>query len=825
MDRITTVLLVLLATLAGASANAADKLFDFESDAEVAAWVIRAPQQDQLVRNETYASSGRSSMQFISPPYNQPGMLQWPAFEIKPPMGDWRAYDRLVVDLINPSPEATFLQTYISDRKVPFRQALAYRFDLPKLGFRRFIVPLSLFPAKVNRSDISIIHFFSVTPADMRVCLDNVVLLKPGEPEPAVNPGLAKHITALKSVEVRKAVAEFDTLKIAFKAFGRNPATRRIADTMMTAWENRFKTIQEKITADATPEQMSAMESAAKLIVRQCRRLESELAWRRDYRALRMPDNGMLVGFASSMSKILPRDMPFQLTVSKNMEVSLARNEKEAFQVAVMPAGDGLRGVSVGVSDLQGPRGARLLASDLACEVVGYVETTHAPPYAVPYLGWWPDPILDFLGPVDIAPGDVQTFWIRVKARQNQMPGVYRGKLTVSSRNGKPAVFNLAVTIRSFAMPDCTPLPTAITAIHEANLQHVRDVICGGADNWAKMKYVYADFLADYYLGFDNLYNTTPPDFDILKHLHDEGRLTAFNFGYFTPDSATDIARFKPIYAKAKKLGILDHAYLYGYDELGAEAFPSLEAVTKALKAAFPEVPVMTTSSDLSYGSESVVKSLDAWCPLTSAYGDTLAQQAKARAAGKMIWWYICCIPEHPYANWFVDYEAIEIRELMGAMTAKYRPDGFLYYSLAFWQKYPPITSGPFTSWNPVSYGAFHGDGSIFCPGPGGKPLPTIRLENYRDGLEDFAYLKILEYIIGKYEAKASLTPREQVWLNHARVVVKVPENVVKSLVEYNHDPARLDEYREKIANLIDASGMPNADPWGKNFGVRGFKK
>ncbi|MEI8079343.1 MAG: hypothetical protein WCH61_06925, partial [bacterium] len=63
------------------------------------------------------------------------------------------------------------------------------------------------------------------------------------------------------------------------------------------------------------------------------------------------------------------------------------------------------------------------------------------------------------------------------------------------------------------------------------------------------------------------------------------------------------------------------------------------------------------------------------------------------------------------------------------------------------------------------------------------------------------------------------------VWLNHARVVVKVPENVVKSLVEYNHDPARLDEYREKIANLIDASGMPNADPWGKNFGVRGFKK
>jgi len=52
-----------------------------------------------------------------------------------------------------------------------------------------------------------------------------------------------------------------------------------------------------------------------------------------------------------------------------------------------------------------------------------------------------------------------------------------------------------------------------------------------------------------------------------------------------------------------------------------------------------------------------------------------------------------------------------------------------------------------------------------------------------------------------------------------------VPDNIVKSLVEYNRDPKQLNDYREKIATLIDTSGMPTVDPWGKNFGVWGFGK
>lgn len=822
--RIATALIVLLAAFVGSSANAAYKLFDFETDTDVSAWVVRLPEQDKLVRSNAYSSSGSSSMQFISPSY-KPGMEQWPAFEIKPDMGDWREFDRLVIDIINPSPDATQLQMHISDSKVPFRQALSYRFDIPIMGFRRFIVPLSLLPTNIDKSDISIVHLFSITPSDMRLYLDNFVLLKPGESEPSISPDFGKQIAALKSIEVKKSADGFDKLRKSFKEFDKNPIIKKIADKKLAVWDSMLKTLPERIAACTNPEQISAIESEVNLANKQSRRLKSELILIRDYKSLQMPDNGMLIGFASSMTKVLPRDMPFSLMVSRNVAISLARNEKEAFQVAVMPSGAGLRKVSVDVSDLKGPKSQILQAGNISCDVMGYVETKNAPPYEVSYIGWWPDPILDFLRPIDIASGDLQTFWIRIKAPKSQMPGIYKGKLTVSATGVKASVFNLTVRVRSFTMPACTPLPTAITAIHPANTQHVRDVICGGADKWAKMKYVYADFLADYYIDFDNLYNDNSPDFEILKHLHDEGRLTAFNFGYFTSDIAANIARFKPIYAKAKELQILDHAYIYGYDEQGLDAFPSLEAATKALKTEFPEIPVMTTSYDPSYGLDSVVKSMDAWCPLTPTYGDNIAQAEKARTAGKMIWWYICCGPGHPYANWFVDYDAIEIRELMGAMTAKYRPDGFLYYSLAFWNNYMPITNGPFTSWNPISFGTFHGDGSIFCPGPDGRPIPTIRLENYRDGMEDFAYIKILENIISKYEAKSNLNKKEQTWLTKARTAVIVPENIVKSLVEYNRDPLHLYEYREQIAKLIDSSGISNADPWGKNFGVRGFGK
>ena len=818
------------ACLAGAvwalAAGAGVTVFDFETDEDVAAWRIRSSEQDKLVRSPRFATSGRWSVRFTTPAW-QKGMEQWPAFEAKAGISDWRPFDRLVVDIANPSEEQHFFSLLASDSKVPFRNGLSYRFSLPPKGFHRFLIPLSKFPGAVDRADIDVLHFFSQRPvSDMTLFIDNVTLLAKGEEPPEPPPDVMRQIVDLfldgfgpLDAMVRdcraNALKLIDGLEM--KAFAAEEVGRI---------EARVQQVRGRLkSGDFTLTQLADIRRELALLPRRSERLLGVLKLQRDVAAAGLHCPGMTVGVATSMEKVLPRDMPFEATAAKAVEISLARNEKESFQVIVVPRTRALKDVSVSVGDLRGPEGSTFSADHIDCDVVGYVETKRPPPYTVSYVGWWPDPILDCLGPVDIAPGDAQAFWVRVRAPRDQAPGRYTGALRLSAANAEAVELSLAVTVRSFALPDHTPLPTAITFFERKSQM-------GGEESWGSMKHRYADFLADYYIDYDSLYRRGPPDYEIVERLHGQGRLVAFNLGnVFNAGTkeegleaaiAATVERIRPAYVKARDLGLLDHAYIYGFDERPAEQFPLLERTARALREAFPEVLLMTTSYDHSFGLESCVKTIDAWCPLTPRFAPDKA--ALARAQGKHVWWYICCGPRNPHANWFVEYAAIEARLLMGAMTAKYRPDGFLYYSLSIWNQNKPIESGPFTEWDPVSWTTYHGDGSLFCSGPGGKPVPTIRLENYRDGLEDFAYACILEEIIRRFEERGdALTTAQRTWLSDARRALLVPEALVLDLAEYSRDPQQLYAYRERMAELIDSSGVSDADPWGENFGVRGF--
>lgn len=554
-----------------------------------------------------------------------------------------------------------------------------------------------------------------------------------------------------------------------------------------------------------------------------------------------MPDaaeataDAMRVAQAPAMVAVRPRegaDFESLPSVEGGVFLRLARNERESVQIVVAPrSGCSLRNARVSAEDLYterrwwiGPR-RKLDSSAVKCAVTGYVRTREEAPYfigegesrAKPGPGWWPDPILDFLDHADVADGDVQSFWVRVTCPEAQPAGVYRGALTVAADGLPPQRIPLIVRVNDFTLAKTPPLPLAVTfspsgpgVVEEGRkMEDYPELLALSKDPlapvniWKRHEDEWADFVADYFIMPDNLYLVNKlPNFRQLGRLKSQGRLGLFNLTYWSHVSNgskhwhdTTMSRIRRAYEAARAAGLADHAYVYGCDEMLTNYHSQINAAAAYIKREFPELPVITTTYDDSYGlSSNGLSSVDILVPDTPRYDSAKAD--RARAAGRHIWWYIACNPRPPWANIYVESRPIEPRLLMGAMAVRNRPEGFLYYATARWGSKRPIEDGPFTDWDPRSFLTFHGDGSWFCVGPGGTPLATQRVENFRDGLEDFAYAKMLR-------EKLERNPGAS-WAGRAEKLLEVPRYVVVDMTNYTHSAADVYRWRDEMAELIE---------------------
>ena len=548
------------------------------------------------------------------------------------------------------------------------------------------------------------------------------------------------------------------------------------------------------------------------------------------------------VGVASSMQKVRPNGdkygpFPGENITEKGVFLRLARNEWESLQICVRPQGGRLKNVRVAIDGDLTAGDAVFAASNISVSVVGFVNVTNKPPYKYGFTnkhtdnaagyyrctaphrgGWWPDPILGFLDGVDVADGAAQSFWVRAHCPENHDAGTYRGELVVTAEDAEPRRIPFSVRVNDFTLGRASALPLAITFKPAGGGKDTNTAVkC-----WSRHREEWVDFLADYFITPDDLYRVDKGgcriDFEVLKRLKREGCLGLFNLGYWNHPWSTNEnhvamvrgdfdARLKAAYLAAKENGLLDHAYLYGCDEIPTNQFLRVKASVDYLRSAFPGVPVMTTSYDNNYGIDSPLAGVDWFTPLTAFFNRDRAEMS--RKAGHKVWWYICCGPAGvaPLANWFVDCQAIEGRMLMGAQTVRMRPDGFLYYQISIWKGNKCIEKGPFTDWNTANDLQYNGDGSWVCAGPDGTPLPTVRLENFRDGLEDYAYAKLLEEKLSEVEssfAKATEDKSPENWIRRAKAALAVPREVMDTLTNYTDDPAVLYRWRNGMADLIE---------------------
>ena len=535
-----------------------------------------------------------------------------------------------------------------------------------------------------------------------------------------------------------------------------------------------------------------------------------------------------VIGWATGMESIRPR-AAFKWRRPDPVCVRLARGERESVQILVAPAAHDLKDVRVSVV-MEGGSGADFASSNVSVSVVGYVETRDPPPYKVrpkmvcPPRGWWPDPILGFQQQADIAGEDVQSYWLRVTCPEDQMTGVYTGRIVVAAENATTETIDFLVRVNDFAVGRVSPLPLAVSTVgpsaQASTLDGRKDVLarvkagdCHQA--WKTHEEQYCDFFADYYITWETIYGgpTVEPRWDMLVRLRDQGRLGMFNLCYWWyigvgPGGDDSWRKNKlPImrerYEKAKELGIADHAFFYGCDELGENVFSNIAAAVSSLHGEFPGVPVMTTARDRKLGTGgSLLRDVDIFCPATCFWHGRPVRQAQAE--GRKVWWYFCNDPVSPFANTMIECPPAEIRSLMGAQAQKFKPDGFLYYQTMNWNVEEPIRKGPFTSWNPRSHGRHHGDGQWTCCGPDLLPLPTIRLENFRDGLEDLWYARLLEEKLRAVESGALKVEGASDWCRRAKAVLAVPNDVARRVSIFSTDPAVLYRWRDEMADLIE---------------------
>jgi Glycoside hydrolase 123, catalytic domain len=475
------------------------------------------------------------------------------------------------------------------------------------------------------------------------------------------------------------------------------------------------------------------------------------------------------VASTDSMTRVLPAIGTLPVVINKVITLSLAKNEYEATQLVVIaPEEKGLKKVRVTFAgfDKQFSQNSNFLT----VSPVGFVKTT-APVYAVEHVGWHPDPLLEFAQSSDVAQGEAQSFWIRAHASATTKSGSYTGLIKINAENTPEITLQLTVTIFNFTLPKKSHLRT-ILSLYPSKLLKSKE----------QMSQAY-DFVLDKYrlnpfsmysggaymppeeLSLDNYTRRLPMGLTAIPLLYLKLPRQALFKGVANSRKKWDElpAEEKKKYPKAerdkimaflaqrvpkfKAAGIYKISYCYGFDEAKKSSHLAIADLCSQIKKKYPDIKIYSTAHDMTYGTDSVLGDLiDAWIPHDSSYSAKLAE--KSRAMGNEVWWYS--------TSMFIDQKPLwDIRSQMGERAFKKNIDGFLYWTITRWQNNKkPITSVPYTTWNPMSFRGHNGGGSFLCMGPNKQLLPTIRLENIRDGLEDYEYYYLLRSLLNKKSFK-----------------------------------------------------------------------
>ncbi|MEF2247391.1 DUF4091 domain-containing protein [Paenibacillus sp. IITD108] len=508
------------------------------------------------------------------------------------------------------------------------------------------------------------------------------------------------------------------------------------------------------------------------------------------------------IAAASSMVKVMPKDM---LPDNRDIKLSLAGNEYESFQIVVRADAD-VEEVKVTLGEF---RNGEHQLTDVQWYQVGYVWIETFKGHPTPEVaelqepGWYPDPLLpsdsaqlikDWSNPI----------WVTVHAPKDAAPGIYKGTVELEI-NGVSNVVDAEVEVYGFQLPDKPQLPN----LFSLNFKYLQEVY---GHVKPEMREKWLQYAADYRISPDDM--TVHPDYvewalnlSAEERAHYADKVNGFTVYPITSTWADREApaeklierfeRMRPYIDQLISAGAVEkgNGVFYGFDEAEVEHFETMKQVNAHVKKVYPNIPIAATSQYIDSFEKMEELNVDILILhlVDGIYNNEFADQIRER--GKEVWAYISLQPYDPQPNWRIENSPLEARILLSAMTLHERFDGFLYWSLNYYYKgvgvpSPPIKrNGPLlTNWSITTPGEehqwLHGDGVLLYAGTDG-PIGSIRMENIRDGLEDFEYYKLLEQKSGFEEA------------------YRAASEIVTSSLEFSRSPEQLYDVRKRIATTI----------------------
>ena len=513
-------------------------------------------------------------------------------------------------------------------------------------------------------------------------------------------------------------------------------------------------------------------------------------------------DETLDLSFTSIMNKIGASEI--ESTGEYSYKIKTAKNEYESCTV-YLHSDTAKEGMTIELSDFIYEYGDAVLEAKL--EWVQYLQCTvfreiNASDFSFANVNKeenqnndkFPEVLLELADSFEIPENSAVQFVITTNAKKDTPAGMYKAQLTVRDAEGNAVkTADVYTYVYDFELPD-TPYSASLF---------------NGNQTVENYEFLLENNLSDYCLP----YEITDSRADAYMS---DPRVTAFVIagggqwydlgmyaGIMDKSDEQTVANYTKVISNPdwKKKGLF-----YYTDEPcdGGLYFVKqcYERVTELLGTT--DIRNMTPLASNTYAdSEMQVKNIDAiafidpyinvWCPQSNAYhlfeergtwtpryaynqhGNYADRVDKFKENGEEEWWYVCCSPEIPYANYFACYQGV-INRLLSWQQYFNDIDGVLYYR----------TFGGEITKHKFDIGS--GDGILQYEGRyWGRTGygASWRLVQIRDGFDDFDYLRIAEELCGR------------------EAVMEIVTKVSSGMLKYTEDYRVLEDCRDEIIKMI----------------------